>query len=70
MSEHDWQRSSFCGGGGNNCVEVTALADGSGVALRESECPDTFLATNKHALRALLLSMKASHAGPCSSGQS
>ncbi|MGW1319416.1 DUF397 domain-containing protein [Streptomyces sp. NPDC002426] len=59
MSEHDWQRSSFCGGGGNNCVEVAALADGSGIALRESESPSTSFVASREALRALLVAIKA-----------
>lgn len=59
MPEHDWQRSSFCGGGGNNCVEVAALTDDSGVALRESESPGTVLAVDRGALRALLVDIKA-----------
>ncbi|MEU9849936.1 DUF397 domain-containing protein [Streptomyces sp. NPDC047985] len=63
VSEHDWQRSSFCSGGGNNCVEVASLADEGGVALRESESPDIVLAASRDAMRALLLSVKASDAG-------
>lgn len=59
MPEHDWQRSSFCGGGGNNCVEVAALTDDSGVALRESENPSTTLVASREALRELLVVIKA-----------
>ncbi|MFD7970044.1 DUF397 domain-containing protein [Streptomyces clavifer] len=59
MSEHAWQRSSFCGGGGNNCVQVTALANDGGVVLRESESPDVILSTNRAALHALIAKIKA-----------
>ncbi|MEU2135053.1 DUF397 domain-containing protein [Streptomyces sp. NPDC018352] len=62
MSERDWQRSSFCGGGGNNCVEVAVLATGEGIALRESESPDTVLVTGRDALCALLIGVKAGQA--------
>ncbi|MFF4662833.1 DUF397 domain-containing protein [Streptomyces sp. NPDC001279] len=63
MPERDWQRSSFCGGGGNNCVEVASLAVEGGVALRESESPDIFLVTDQGALRALVLSVKSRNIG-------
>lgn len=58
MSEHDWQRSSFCGGGGNNCVEVAALADDGRIALRESESPTALLVTSRAALGALVRELK------------
>ncbi|MEV8227657.1 DUF397 domain-containing protein [Streptomyces sp. NPDC079167] len=58
MLEHDWQRSSFCSGGGNNCVEVAALPDDTGVALRESESPNTTLVVSREALRGLLAAIK------------
>ncbi|MGW4373057.1 DUF397 domain-containing protein [Streptomyces albidoflavus] len=38
MPRSAWQRSSFCGGGGNNCVEVRSR-DGV-ILLRESEAPE------------------------------
>ncbi|WP_078607219.1 DUF397 domain-containing protein [Streptomyces flavidovirens] len=63
MSERDWQRSSFCGGGGNNCVEL-ATAQGNGVAIRESETPGLVVSTNRAALRALVLGVKAGEVGP------
>ncbi|MCX4789533.1 DUF397 domain-containing protein [Streptomyces sp. NBC_01221] len=58
MPERDWQRSSFCAGGGNNCVEVAA-SRADGVAIRESESPDAVLVTSRVALRALVLGMKS-----------
>ncbi|MFB7953018.1 DUF397 domain-containing protein [Streptomyces sp. NPDC056045] len=59
VPERDWQRSSFCGGGGNNCVEVAAAPQSSHVVLRESESPDIVLTASRGAMRALLLSVKA-----------
>ncbi|MCX4734899.1 DUF397 domain-containing protein [Streptomyces sp. NBC_01363] len=62
MPERYWQRSSFCAGGGNNCVEV-APAEGMGIAMRESESPEHVVTTNRAALRALVLAVKASGPG-------
>ncbi|MFE7114650.1 DUF397 domain-containing protein [Streptomyces sp. NPDC057654] len=59
MPEHNWQRSSFCSGGGNNCVELTATRSG-GISLRESDCPTTVVTTSRPALSALLRHMKTS----------
>ncbi|MDX3229557.1 DUF397 domain-containing protein [Streptomyces sp. ME19-01-6] len=59
MYESTWQRSSFCGGGGNNCIEVAA--DGSTIAIRESTDPDAILTTNRTALRAFVLEVKGGH---------
>ncbi|MCX5340677.1 DUF397 domain-containing protein [Streptomyces atratus] len=61
MPERDWQRSSFCAGGGNNCVEVAA-SGADGVAIRESESPDAVLVTSRLALRALVLGVKTGSA--------
>jgi hypothetical protein len=58
MPEHDWQRSSFCSGGGNNCVELAATSTGD-VALRESESPAHVITTDRAALRALLRGVQA-----------
>ncbi len=63
MSERDWQRSSFCSGGGNNCVEV-ATAQSSGIVIRESESPAVVVSTNRTALHALVLGVKAGEVGP------
>lgn len=56
MDQHTWQQSSFCSGGGNNCIEVAA--DGSRIAIRESSEPDAILATGRAALRAFVLGVK------------
>ncbi|MET9659804.1 DUF397 domain-containing protein [Streptomyces sp. NPDC006510] len=62
MPERYWQRSSFCAGGGNNCVEVAA-AEGTDIAIRESESPEHIVTTNRAVLRALVLAVKAGNAG-------
>ncbi|MFF5673145.1 DUF397 domain-containing protein [Streptomyces hygroscopicus] len=56
MHERTWQRSSFCSGGGNNCIELAA--DDSGIAIRESSDPHTVLTTDPTALRAFLRGVK------------
>ncbi|SFY17774.1 DUF397 domain-containing protein [Streptomyces atratus] len=62
MPESYWQRSSFCAGGGNNCVEVAA-AEGTDIAIRESESPEHIVTTNRAVLRALVSAVKAGNAG-------
>ncbi|MBL1113382.1 DUF397 domain-containing protein [Streptomyces sp. 110] len=59
MHEHTWQRSSFCGGGGNNCIEVAA--DDSGIAIRESLEPGAVLHTDRVALRTFICGVKRGH---------
>ncbi|MFD8379620.1 DUF397 domain-containing protein [Streptomyces sp. NPDC059679] len=56
MHESTWQRSSFCGGGGNNCIEVAV--NGSRIAIRESSEPSAVLTTDRTALRAFVLGVK------------
>ncbi|MGW3564010.1 DUF397 domain-containing protein [Streptomyces sp. NPDC000941] len=56
MDQHTWQRSSFCSGGGNNCMEVAA--DGSRIAIRESAEPDAVLTADRTALRAFVVGVK------------
>ncbi|MBT2397925.1 DUF397 domain-containing protein [Streptomyces sp. ISL-100] len=58
MPERNWQRSSFCSGGGNNCVEVTETRS-NGISIRESESPAAIVATSRASLRAFLLGIKA-----------
>ncbi|MFE4330093.1 DUF397 domain-containing protein [Streptomyces sp. NPDC056831] len=57
-----WQKSSFSEAGGNNCVEVAA-AEGTGIAIRESECPERIVTTNRAAVRALVLGVRADWVG-------
>ncbi|MGW7658568.1 DUF397 domain-containing protein [Streptomyces asiaticus] len=59
MRERTWQRSSFCGGGGNNCIEVAA--DDSDIAIRESSEPSAVLHTDRLALRAFIFGVKRGH---------
>lgn len=58
----DWQRASYCGDGGNNCVELGATADGR-IRLRESEAPETVVAVSPGALRGFLAVLKAAQEG-------
>lgn len=58
MTEDKWQRSSFCGGGGNNCIEIAAMG-ADGVVLRESESPADVLTADRAALGALVRSVKS-----------
>jgi len=63
----DWQRSSFSGGGGNNCVEVAATD--SGVTLRESDSPTDVLVTGRGALLSLIRGVKAGTIPPYDSSR-
>ncbi|KAB7834081.1 DUF397 domain-containing protein [Streptomyces mobaraensis] len=56
-SEIKWQKSSFSGGGGENCVEL-AQHDG-GILMRESDDPGAIVVTSRDNLRAFLLGVKA-----------
>ncbi|NEA43435.1 DUF397 domain-containing protein [Streptomyces sp. SID11385] len=57
-TSHAWQKSSFSGVGGENCIELRSTAPGS-VHLRESTTPDTVVTTTSDNLRAFLLGVKA-----------
>ncbi|MEU1826150.1 DUF397 domain-containing protein [Streptomyces abikoensis] len=57
LTEHDWQRSTFSGGGGNNCVEVAKAGDQ--VVLRESDAPAQVIVVGRVGLRALLVGIRA-----------
>ncbi|WP_413801587.1 DUF397 domain-containing protein [Streptomyces iranensis] len=54
-----WQRSSFCGGGGNNCIEIAA--DDRSTVIRESSDPCAILTTDRAALRAFVVAVKGGH---------
>lgn len=54
---NQWQKSSFSGAGGENCVEVAR--GGGGVLIRESEDPGAVLAVTRAALASLLAGVKA-----------
>ncbi|MCP9986944.1 DUF397 domain-containing protein [Streptomyces sudanensis] len=53
----NWQKSSFSGGGGEDCVEV-AQHDGD-IVIRESDDPATVVTTSREKLRAFILGVKA-----------
>ncbi|MFE1149858.1 DUF397 domain-containing protein [Streptomyces albidoflavus] len=52
-----WQKSSFSGGNGEDCVEV-APHEG-GIVLRESDRPDQVITTTRAKLAAFLAGVKA-----------
>jgi hypothetical protein len=55
-AEFTWQKSSYSSTG-DNCVEITRLP--GGVAIRESDTPETVIRANRMRLAALLESSKA-----------
>ncbi|MFC9221083.1 DUF397 domain-containing protein [Streptomyces hygroscopicus] len=55
MHEYTWQRSSFCSGGGNNCLEVAAR--GGDIAIRESSEPEAIVSTDRTVLRAFVFAV-------------
>ncbi|MFE0174682.1 DUF397 domain-containing protein [Streptomyces sp. NPDC059002] len=57
MSELNWQKSSFSGGPQGECLYVATAPDGT-IRLRESDTPDTTLATTPTQLAALLNHLK------------
>ncbi|MBT2368499.1 DUF397 domain-containing protein [Streptomyces sp. ISL-10] len=54
----DWRRSSYCGGGGNNCVEV-AVSDGD-IAVRDSVFPHRTFAVDRRAFAAFVAGARLS----------
>jgi hypothetical protein len=52
-----WQKSSFSGGGGENCVEV-AQHDGN-IVMRESDAPGDIITTSRDKLAAFIQGVKA-----------
>lgn len=54
----NWQKSSFSGGEGLNCIEVGADATGT-VLLRESDAPDLVVSTTPEKLLAFIKGVKA-----------
>ncbi|MEU3074802.1 DUF397 domain-containing protein [Streptomyces laurentii] len=59
MSSSDitWRKSSFSGGGGENCVELGE--DGGRIVMRESEAPEVVVATSRENLAAFIRGVKA-----------
>ncbi|WP_078910520.1 DUF397 domain-containing protein [Streptomyces sp. NRRL S-87] len=52
-----WRRSSFCGGGGNNCVEVAPL--GPRIGVRDSKRPEPVVSIAPAAFTAFLGHLRA-----------
>ncbi|MEU4886486.1 MULTISPECIES: DUF397 domain-containing protein [Streptomyces] len=57
MDALDWKRSSFCGGGGNNCVEI-AMRDQDRVAVRDSVHPAQTIEVSRAALTAFITGVR------------
>ncbi|MFE7131059.1 DUF397 domain-containing protein [Streptomyces sp. NPDC057638] len=53
----NWQKSSFSGGGGENCVELAQ--EGGKIKMRESEDPSVILTTSRENLAAFVAGVKA-----------
>ncbi|MEV4433665.1 DUF397 domain-containing protein [Streptomyces sp. NPDC049555] len=51
-----WQKSSFSGANGEDCIEVTAQDES--IVVRESDAPRTVLTLSPTQLRALLRALK------------
>lgn len=60
MTTLDWKRSSFCGGGGNNCVEVAVNDESDDVAIRNSTRPEQVIRTSRAAFTALITQLRTS----------
>jgi len=56
-TEIRWQKSSFSGGGGEQCVEVARSAEG--ILLRESDDPRVVTRTSRDKFAALVQGIKA-----------
>ncbi|MFI6626280.1 DUF397 domain-containing protein [Streptomyces sp. NPDC050528] len=56
MPNHPWRKSTFSGDG-SNCVYVSANPTGT-VRLRESDIPDSILATTAEGFRHLIDTLK------------
>ncbi|MCM2427638.1 DUF397 domain-containing protein [Streptomyces sp. RKAG337] len=62
-SSLQWQKSSFSGAGGENCVELAAAFNGT-VLLREGEAPAVVLRTTPARFAAFLDAIKADGSAP------
>lgn len=58
MSEIQWRKASYSDQNESNCVEL-AQRDATAILLRESDEPQTVIATTPAALRALARAVKA-----------
>ncbi|MBB5938058.1 DUF397 domain-containing protein [Streptomyces zagrosensis] len=55
--ELKWQKSSFSGAGGHDCVEIAKLGDR--LAIRESDAPEIVMATSRSKFGALVRHVQA-----------
>ncbi|MFF8525317.1 DUF397 domain-containing protein [Streptomyces werraensis] len=60
MTTLDWKRSSFCGGGGNNCVEVAVNDEDDDIAIRNSTRPEQVIKTSRTAFTAFITQLRTS----------
>ncbi|GHJ39954.1 DUF397 domain-containing protein [Streptomyces sp. TS71-3] len=52
-----WQKSSFSGANGADCMEIAHMDDR--ILVRESDDPDLIITTNPEKLRAFILGVKS-----------
>ncbi|WP_078843705.1 DUF397 domain-containing protein [Streptomyces albus] len=57
MNGLDWKRSSFCGGGGNNCVEI-AICGQDRMAVRDSVHPARTIKVSHAALTTFIAGVR------------
>ncbi|MEV0988031.1 DUF397 domain-containing protein [Streptomyces sp. NPDC049949] len=57
-SEFNWQKSSFSGGGGEQCLHVAEGRDGA-ILLCESDDPASIITTSPEKLAAFIAGVKA-----------
>ncbi|MEJ8652723.1 MULTISPECIES: DUF397 domain-containing protein [Streptomyces] len=56
-AEIQWQKSSFSGGGGEQCVEIAELA--GQILMRESDDPELVATTSRDKFAAFIAGVKA-----------
>ncbi|RLU85901.1 DUF397 domain-containing protein [Streptomyces griseocarneus] len=56
-SEIQWQKSSFSGGGGEDCIELAA--QGPEILMRESDDPDIVATLSRSKVASLLFRVKS-----------
>ncbi|GHG76009.1 DUF397 domain-containing protein [Streptomyces griseocarneus] len=61
MPDTDWQRSSFCGGGGNNCLEIRPVA--GMLQVRESQMPASVITVTPMQLAVFVTGVKTGTLG-------
>ncbi|MFI1955554.1 DUF397 domain-containing protein [Streptomyces xinghaiensis] len=69
MNQLNWKRSSFCGGGGNNCVEI-AVCDQVSTAIRDSSHPVCTIRLSRTALNSFISSVRSKTLTPSPTSRS